>query len=100
MTEAQLQSTIIDHAHRNGWLVMHSRPVNDGKRWLTAIQGDPGFPDLVLARAGEVITAELKTEVGWHWKPGQREWVEALGAELWRPSDLPAIIARLSAPPK
>jgi len=30
MTEAQLQSAIIEAAHRNGWLVMHSRPAGVG----------------------------------------------------------------------
>ena len=97
MTESQLQSAVIDLAHRYGWLVQHSRPVHDGKRWLTPIQGDPGYPDLTLAKVGHTpIHAELKIEVGWHWKPGQREWAEALGAVLWRPSDLPEIERRLS----
>ncbi len=49
--------------------------------------GDKGFPDLVLAREGQLILAELKTDTG---KPTdeQRAWLAALGAHgrLWRPA--------------
>lgn len=43
----------------------HDRPAlrADGS-WRTAIEGEPGFPDLVLVRAPQIIFAELKTAVG------------------------------------
>jgi len=103
MTEAEFQSAVIEVARLRGWLVMHQRPaqIRPG-RWATAIQGDAGFPDLVLARprAGELIFAELKREKG-RVSVMQKVWLRTLaaaGAEayLWYPSDMPEIITRLS----
>jgi hypothetical protein len=75
-------------------------------RWVTAVQGDgAGFPDLVLAhsRWGQVIFAELKTEIG-RLSLLQDKWISVLGkcqdkSELllgvrvfvWRPSDIEEI---------
>jgi len=87
--------------------------------WRTAVQGDVGFPDLVLVRAprGEVgarlIFAELKAEKGKE-SPEQTDWLDELfdtsieGAygcgestrcegvrfevERWRPSDWNTIV--------
>jgi len=59
------------------------------------MQGDVGFPDLVLARAGKVIFAELKSETG-KLSPTQREWANALGTlRIWRPRDIDLIEAEL-----
>lgn len=44
----------------------------------------PGFPDLVLARRGRIIFAELKTVTG-RWGDRQREWLAALAGD--DPSD-------------
>lgn len=97
MSEAEFQAAVIRLAHDLGWLVHHSRKVEqrDGK-WRTPIQGDRGFPDLVLARRGVVLHPELKTEDG-DYGPGQREWGEAIGEtyRLWRPSDMDEIVATL-----
>lgn len=50
-TEAQCQATIIDAATRAGWLVHAERPAQSGKgRWMTNIQGHPGWPDLALVK--------------------------------------------------
>ena len=71
---------------------------------MIVMQGDPGFPDLVLARTGRVIFAELKAEAG-KTTPAQEEWIAELGGRTatmrtlpashevyeWRPSDLDAI---------
>lgn len=57
MTEAELQRVVIEYAHLRGWLVHHDRG-----DYRQTIQGDPGFPDLVLARAGVVVFVELKAE--------------------------------------
>jgi hypothetical protein len=86
---------------RKAWIAngQPSPPPNTGgvlkryfKGWRTPMSGDPGFPDLVLARDGVVIVAELKSRRG---QPtdDQKMWLEALGAHarLWRPQDWPAI---------
>jgi hypothetical protein len=89
-SEAEFTSAVIDLARLLGWRVTHFRPaqVRPGK-WVTPLQGDPGFPDLVLARDGVVILAELKSDKG-RLGPGQPEWAEQIGAQyrLWRPRDL------------
>ncbi len=102
MSEDDLMSFVIDLAHLHGWLVHHTRPAKTAKGWRTPIQGDAGFPDLVLARDGIAIFAELKSEKG-RVSREQRTWHDALpwrvhvpianGQELhpvvqvWRPSD-------------
>ena len=66
-------------------------------RWLTPVQGDVGFPDLVLARQGRLIFAELKRE-GRKPTPPQQGWLEVLatcaGVEvyLWTPADWGEIV--------
>ena len=101
MTEAIFQAQVIRIAKMNGWLVFHPRKVQgrDG-RWMTAIQGDVGFPDLVFAhRLRGLIFAELKS-AGGKVEPAQTRWLEELvlaGAEayIWRPRDLQDIADRL-----
>jgi hypothetical protein len=113
-TEEGFKNRIIEYAHLKGWLVHHDRPAKTSKGWRTAIQGDEGFPDLVLARDGRVIFAELKSEKG-RVSREQRAWMEALpwrvhwpvpqkGGEatrifsavaVWRPSDWPQIVELL-----
>jgi len=93
LSEEDLQTRILQAAELYGWRVIHHRPARraDGS-WRTAMQGHPGFPDLVLARDGVVLVAELKSRRG---QPtdDQKLWLEALGdhARLWRPADWPAI---------
>jgi len=103
VTEASFQSQVIHLARMYGWRVMHARPaqVRSG-RWVTPITGEPGFPDLVLARPvpGEIIFAELKRPGG-RISDGQRVWLDTLlraGADvyLWEPKDLDRIKTRLS----
>lgn len=100
MSESAFQSQVIALAKMRGWRVHHSRPVrvqrgNGSVRYQTPIQGDAGFPDLVLARAGRVVFAELKAKAG-KLSPDQSAWIGALtGADewgahavyVWRPSD-------------
>lgn len=88
MTENQLQQAVIDAAHLFGWKVHHVKPARtpDGK-YLTRIAADPGFPDLVLARSGEVLFVELKSAVG-RLRPAQKEWLDHLpDVKVWRPED-------------
>lgn len=93
MSEAELQSMVIQTAELYGWRVHHGRPaMNRSGKWSTPIQGHPGFPDLVLARDGVVLFAELKSRRG-RTTPDQDLWLDQLGdhAVLWRPADWPAI---------
>ncbi|WP_163275352.1 VRR-NUC domain-containing protein [Cellulomonas iranensis] len=94
MTEAVLQSRVLDLARALGWLAYHT---HDSRR------SQPGFPDLVLVHVapasssappavGRVLFRELKTERG-VLRPAQRTWLDTLmragaDAAVWRPSDL------------
>lgn len=95
-TEAQLQAAVIELAHLRGWKVAHFRPAQTAKGWRTPVQGDNGFPDLVLARRGDVLLIELKSEKG-KVEPEQLAWGEAIGItwKVWRPSDWDLIQWRL-----
>lgn len=92
ISEDQFKDWLIDLAKLFKWLVHHDRPARTEKGWRTPIQGDPGFPDLVLARRGRIIFAELKSEKG-TLDPDQKIWLEHLDPSdeyeiyVWRPSD-------------
>lgn len=65
--------------------------MNRSGRWSTPLQGDAGFPDVVLVRPPRVIFAELKAEKG-RTSESQQTWLAALmecnvETYLWRPSD-------------
>jgi hypothetical protein len=69
--------------------------------WRTALSGDKGWPDLVLAhRERGFIVCELKAERG-VLSTEQKEWLFHLApwAEcyVWKPRDLEAIARRLGA---
>ena len=87
MSEAELQAAVIDLAHLYGYRVAHFRPAQSAKGWRTAVVADGrGFPDLVIAKPGRLIFAELKTSVGLL-TDAQREWRDVLGNwfVLWTP---------------
>lgn len=92
-TEAQFVTRIIELAHYYGWLVHHCRPafVRSGK-FVTPIQGDKGFPDLVLARDGVVLMRECKARdargrMG-KLKPEQITWGAAINYPITECSDI------------
>ena len=103
MTEAELQVSVIELAQRLGWLVHAERPARTKDGWRTPIQGDRGFPDLVLARYPALIFAEIKTERGrltveqGRWQQqlitrcavwdGKKPKIWVMGSYLWRPRD-------------
>lgn len=98
--ERILQEKVIQIARMNGFMVHHSRAVQqaDG-RWLTAIQGDAGFPDLVLAHTHRgVLFVELKSDTG-RLSSGQTAWRRNLAphCEYWlvREADLQDLATRL-----
>lgn len=99
--ENEFQQAVIEYAALRGWFIHHTRPaMNRRGRWQTPIQGNPGFPDLVLARCGEVIVTELKSDRG-KLTPAQKKWFSLLAETktfetyLWRPADWNKIVARL-----
>lgn len=101
ISEAAFQRAVIEIAKWERWLVHHTRPAQmRSGRWATPIQGDAGFPDLVLAHpARGLIFAELKSAVG-RVSDQQTEWLETLRANgveayIWRPRDLQTIRLRL-----
>lgn len=89
--ERDFQAWVLTQARRCGWLAYHTHD---------ARKSQPGFPDLVLARHGECLMAELKTRTG-KLTPEQQTWLSVLasaGVEVhcWRPGDKEAISARLA----
>jgi hypothetical protein len=96
MTENDWLTWVVDVAKLHGWRVGHFRPARTVKGWRTPVQGDKGFADLVLARAGVVLVAELKTDRG-RLTPDQRAWLAALGpvGVVWRPRDRDLVLATL-----
>lgn len=96
MSEAALQSAIIELAHALGYICAHFRPalmkIGGTLTYRTPVAADgKGYPDLNLLKAGRVIYIEVKSEKGKQ-SPEQLRWEEmirASGAEfyLFRPSD-------------
>jgi len=94
VSEASFQAEIVKVAKLHGWLVHAERPGQNRRgKWSTAIQGDAGFPDLVLVHPVRhmVLIWEGKSSKG---QPSadQTAWLEAfkecgLFARVVRPSD-------------
>jgi len=99
MSEDDLKAVVIQTAQLYGWMVTHFRVAKTARGWRTPVEGNRGFPDLVLARDGVVLIVELKSQKG-RVGPGQLEWAAALGScyRLWRPSDIPMLIEELKRP--
>src|SRR4249919_2009852 len=86
MTEAELKALILPMARAQGWIVYTTpqiKPLRPTRR-----DGSSGYPDLTLARDGEVLWLELKAEDR-KLSPQQFDWQLALPRmEVIRPSDL------------
>jgi hypothetical protein len=100
VSEAQFQSQIIKHAKLWRWRVHHVRPALTGRGWRTPLQGDKGFPDLVLAKSwpdgrAVMVLAELKAQRVKDVEPDQQAWLDVLSlldapqviVATWRPMD-------------
>ena len=92
--EKDFQADVRRYAELHGWKVAFT--------WSSK-HSPSGWPDLFMARDGEVVTAELKTEAGkttW----AQRDWLRILAGTgkcrmfLWRPSSWRQIEAVLGEP--
>ena len=99
-TEAEFQGAVVALAHEHGGLVHAERPASSRRgKWSTPIQGDAGWPDLVLARrkpdgTRQLCFLELKSQRGRGASIEQEAWLDTLGAHMGavlRPSDWPAI---------
>ncbi len=95
LTESQFQDRIITYARLRGWMVSHIQNVTmtgRGGRIIRQTPAAPGFPDLTLARGGQVWFLEVKSETG-AVSPVQREWLAALAGvspdEDWSGRSIP-----------
>lgn len=104
ITEDDLLSNVTHAARIHGFLVHHCRAARTADGWRTPVQGNRGFPDLVLAKPGRLILAELKAQRGrlsaeqvvWR---GVLDLVPAVEVYEWRPvdwlsGDIQAVLAR------
>lgn len=96
MSEADVQRTIMETAALFGWHRVHIRAAPQRGRWSVPYEGDPGLPDLILAKGGRVLLVELKAAEG-RLTAEQTAWLAAAGpnGRVWRPADLPAAIEEL-----
>jgi hypothetical protein len=96
ISEAAFQRTVIELAVLHRWRVCHFRPARTAHGWRTPVEGSPGLPDLVMARDGVVLLAELKRHRG-RVSPDQAAWLRVLGGHgrLWTPMDWPEIVEEL-----
>lgn len=82
MSEREFQDSLVNDARTLGWRVAHFRPAQDRRgNWQTPLQGDPGFPDLVMVSPdlGQIVFAELKRADGRaRLRDDQVAWQEAL----------------------
>lgn len=95
MSEAELQSQVLDIARMYGWRIHHSRPAQERSgKWSTPLTGDAGLPDLILAHHSQrrLLFRELKSQKG-KLSDEQEAWIATLAAAVvdvgvWRPIDL------------
>jgi hypothetical protein len=90
VTEKAWMEQVVELATHYRWRHMHI---------LDSRGSDAGWPDLMLARAPELLAAELKTDNG-RLSTAQRDWLALLAAcgietHVWRPRDFDEVHARL-----
>lgn len=91
ITEAEFTSSVVALFQLHGWRVCHIRPARTSRGWRTAYEGHAGLPDIIAARGGVVIMAELKVGKG-KLSADQVEWLKASGSPVWRPEDWDTIL--------
>jgi len=97
-SESDFQAQVIQLARHHGFLVYHHIPaMNRRGKWGSHVQGDKGFPDLVLTNGKRTYFFELKSEKG-RASPEQQAWIDALvasgqEARILRPSDFEYIVS-------
>lgn len=90
VSEKAFQQQVIQAARLTGHLVYHT---------LHSIGSEPGFPDLVICKPGNLYVWEVKTERG-RLTPAQARWLDAFAANgidagVKRPHDIDEIVERL-----
>ncbi len=97
LPEREFQNQILELAELYKWRVHAERPARTKDGWRTPIQGEPGFPDLVLVRGSRLILAELKSDKG-KVSDDQELWLKAFAqvcvveTGVWRPRDWEDIV--------
>jgi hypothetical protein len=97
LTEAELQSNVIELARVLKWRVAHFRNVRvqlkHGTRYMLPVAADGvGFPDLVMVKRDRTLFVELKAEKGVVSRE-QHDWIDALTGSrnrevyVWRPQN-------------
>ena len=99
MTEAELQSAVIDVMHTFGWAVAHFRAGRTASgSWRTPVEADgAGFFDLIAIRKGRLLLVEVKSargrlspqQVWWHQlaKAVEKVAPDVVKTFVWRPED-------------
>ena len=82
LSEADLQTCVIDLAQRLGWLVYHTHDSRHSAK---------GYPDIVALNGTVGLAIELKSEKG-KVTPEQKQWLTAFAGAgflpcIWRPAD-------------
>jgi hypothetical protein len=90
LTEKQFQALVVSLAKSRGFRVYHT---HDSRR------SEPGFPDLVIAKPGRMIAAELKVPGG-KVSEAQEEWLSlfdsvGLPNAIWYPEQWSEILDTL-----
>lgn len=101
--DANHLGTLLEAAQFFGWMRHHQRPGFTRQGYRTAITGDVGFPDLVLARRSEILHFEVKSADGYPSKDAktgaypQLVWLANLPhAYLVRPAALDEALALIT----
>jgi hypothetical protein len=100
LTEQQFTNALLMWAKVYGWRRFHVR--NSGMGGKSQVQGDKGFPDLVLVRPPRLIFAELKvgkrklTDEQLLWEVDLLRVGLPVEQYSWRPAQWSAILKVLS----
>ena len=89
-SEAELQEAIVELAEILGWRTFHAARIKGHLRTPSS----EGFPDLVLAKNGVPLFAELKTNTG-RVSNNQILWLLATHGVIWRPKYWKTIVKSL-----
>lgn len=101
--EAAFQDKVVRFAIDAGWLVNHTYRSRVGSGAWRTTTTSPGFPDLLLLKAGRMVVLELKMP-GNHASDDQNRWVATFqtiaGVEAYvvYPADWGEIVALLTEP--